>query len=122
VALALDGYLEAPTNVSPAFFPLYPLLMRLFAELLGGPVSKEALSLCGPLVSLLLLPFAFYFIYQIALQVGGESVAKGTILAIAFFPTTFFLNAAYTESLFLALSAGSLWAMRVRRNLLLALC
>jgi hypothetical protein len=39
---------------------------------------------------------------------------------LAFFPTTFFLNAAYTESLFLALSAGSLWAIRAKRNLLLA--
>jgi hypothetical protein len=73
-----------------------------------------------PLLSLLLLPFAFYFIYEVAREGWGERVAKGTILALAFFPTTFFLNAAYTESLFLALSAGSLWAMRVKGNLLFA--
>jgi hypothetical protein len=42
------------------------------------------------------------------------------ILTLALFPTSFFFNAAYTESLFLALSAGSLWALRVRRDLLLA--
>jgi hypothetical protein len=47
-------------------------------------------------------------------------VARATTLALAFFPTTFFLNCAYTESLFLALSAGSLWACRVRKDLLLA--
>ena len=120
VTLAMGGYLTPPDNVSPAFFPLYPLLMRSFAELFGGPISKEALSVWGPLISLLFLPFAFYFIYHIALEGWGERVARGTVLILAFFPTTFFLNAAYTESLFLALSAGSVWAMRVRKDLLLA--
>src|ERR687898_782249 len=120
VTLAMGGYLHPPDNVSPAFFPLYPLLMRSFAALFGGPISKEALSVWGPLISLLFLPFAFYFIYHIALEGWREPVAKGTVLVLAFFPTTFFLNAAYTESLFLALSAGSLWAIRVRKDLLLA--
>jgi len=120
VALAMGGYLNPPDNVSPAFFPLYPLLLRSFAELFGGPISKEALSVWAPLLSLLFLPFAFYFIYHIALDGWGERVARGTVLILAFFPTTFFLNAAYTESVFLALSAGSLCAMRVRRDLLLA--
>ena len=120
VALALDGYFEAPRYVSPAFFPMYPLLLRSFSEVFGGSPSKEALSYWGPLLSLLFLPFAFYFIFEIARDGWGERAAKGAVLGLAFFPTTFFLNAAYTESLFLALSAGSLWAMRVRRNLLLA--
>jgi Mannosyltransferase (PIG-V) len=120
VTLAIGGYLHPPDNVSPAFFPLYPLLLRSFAELLGGPITKEALSVLAPLLSLLFLPFALYFIYYIALDAFDERVAKGTVLILAFFPTTFFLNAAYTESLFLALSAGSLWAIRVRKNLLVA--
>jgi hypothetical protein len=120
VTLAMGGYLHPPDNVSPAFFPLYPLLLRSFAGLFGGPISKEALSVWAPLISLLFLPFALYFIYHIALEVRDESVARGTVLILAFFPTTFFLNAAYTESLFLALSAGSVWAMRVRKDLLLA--
>jgi hypothetical protein len=120
VTLAMGGYLHPPDNVSPAFFPMYPLLLRSFAELFGGPISKEALSVWAPLISLLFLPFALYFVYQIALEVWDEPVARGTVLILAFFPTTFFLNAAYTESLFLALSAGSVWAMRVRKDLLLA--
>jgi hypothetical protein len=120
VTLALGGYLNPPDNVSPAFFPLYPLLVRSFAELFGGPISKETLSVWGPLLSILFLPFALYFVYQIALDGWGHRVARGAVLALAFFPTTFFLNAAYTESLFLALSAGSVWAIRVRKNLLLA--
>src|ERR687889_255014 len=120
VTLALGGYLSPPDNVSPAFFPLYPLLVRSFAELFGGPISREALSVWGPLLSLLVLPFALYFVYGIALDGWGHRVARGAVLALAFFPTTFFLNAAYTESLFLALSAGSVWAVRVRKDFLLA--
>jgi mannosyltransferase PIG-V len=120
VALAAGGYLQPPDNVSPAFFPLYPLLMRLLTELFGGPVSEVALAVWGVLVSLLALPFALYFVYRIAEDGWGTGVAQGTVLTLAFFPTSFFLNAVYTESLFLALSAGSLWALRVRKDLLLA--
>lgn len=120
IALAADGYLRPPENVSPAFFPLYPLLTRSFAELFGGPASWPAISVWGTLVSLLFLPFALFFVYRIAEDGWDTGVARGAVLALAFFPTAFFFNAVYTESLFLALSAGSLWAARVRRDLLLA--
>jgi len=115
--IAAEGY---GSSASTAFFPLYPLLMRLFAELFGGPMSLGVLSLWGVLISLLVLPFALYFVYRIAEDGWGTRTAQGTVLLLAFFPTTFFLNAVYTESLFLALSAGSVWAARVRKNLLLA--
>jgi Mannosyltransferase (PIG-V) len=120
VALAANGYLQPPEYASPAFFPLYPLLIRSFAELFGGPLSQPALSVWGLLISLLALPFALFFVYRIAEDGWGTRAAQGTVLTLAFFPTSFFLNAVYTESLFLALSAGSLWAVRVRRDLLLA--
>ena len=120
VALAAAGYLQPPYNVSPAFFPLYPLLMRSFAELFGGPLSLPALSVWGVLLSLLALPFALYFVYNIAREGFGERAARATVLTLALFPTSFFFNAVYTESLFLALSAGSIWALQVRRDLLLA--
>ncbi|MBA3424520.1 MAG: mannosyltransferase family protein [Rubrobacteraceae bacterium] len=120
VGLAAGGYMQPPDNVSPAFFPLYSMLVRSFAGLFGGPLSPGALSLWGVLVSLLFLPFAMYFVYRISEDGWGPRAARGTVLVLAFFPAAFFLNAAYTESLFLALSAGSLWALRVRRDLLLA--
>ena len=119
IGIAERGY-EAAAPASTAFFPLYPLLVRSFAELFGGPISEGALSVWGMLISTLLLPLALFFVYRIAVDGWGEGVARGTVLILVFFPTTFFLNASYTESLFLTLSAGSLWAMRLRKDLLLA--
>ena len=49
----------------------------------------------------------------------GDAVARRTVLLLCVFPTAFFLFAPYTESLFLALSVGCLYAAR-RRSWLLA--
>jgi hypothetical protein len=121
VTAALHGYLTSgdPAGVSPAFFPLYPLLVHVAAELLGGPLSAAAVSAVATGVSLAALPFALWFVYRIAEELHGEPAARAATLTLAFFPTAFFLNAAYTESLFLALSGGAIWAARVRRDLLL---
>jgi hypothetical protein len=109
--IATGGYSErAPT--STAFFPLYPLLMRLAPW--GGLASW------GVLISLSATLLALFFLYRIAENLYGSRAARAATLALAFFPTAFFLNAVYTEALFLALTAGSVWAARVRRDLLLA--
>jgi hypothetical protein len=120
VGLAIDGYLSGEGQVSPAFFPMYSLLMRSSAELLGGPLTPAALSVLGVVVSMFALLFALYFVYAVAADGWGEPVARRTVMVLAFFPTAFFLNSVYTESLFLAFSAGAVWAARVRRDLLLA--
>ncbi len=119
VSVAQNGYAQ-PGGASPAFFPLYPLLVRASAVLLGGPLSRGALSVVGVLVSLAAFLVALWFVYRIAEDGWGPRAAQGTVLTLAFFPTAFFFNAAYTESLFLMLSAGALWAARVREDLLLA--
>ena len=62
VTLAMGGYLHPPDNVSPAFFPMYPLLLRSFAELFGGPISKEALSVWASMVSKLVLQYSIIYI------------------------------------------------------------
>ena len=111
--IALQGYgIRAPE--STAFFPLYPLFVRLGSSLVGGP------AVWGVVISLLCTAFALYFVYRIAEHLYGVRTARASTLALAFFPTAFILNAVYTEALFLALSAGAVWAARVRGNLLLA--
>src|SRR5919107_4270475 len=73
VTAALHGYLTGrdPAGASPAFFPLYPLLVRLAAELLGGPLSVQTLSTVATGVSLAALPFALWFVYRIAEELYG---------------------------------------------------
>jgi hypothetical protein len=109
--IAMDGYGGmAPT--STAFFPLYPMLMR--SGIGDGPV------LWGVLISLSATLLALFFLYRIGEDLYGLRAARAATMTLAFFPTAFFLNAVYTEALFLALSTGAFWATRVRRNLLLA--
>ncbi len=110
--IATGGYGElAPA--STAFFPLYPTLVRAGMLLGGGP------AFWGVLISLAATPFALFFLYRIAESLYDTRAARAATLALAFFPTAFFLNAAYSEALFLALSTGTVWAAIVRRNLLL---
>jgi hypothetical protein len=111
--IAAEGYGERAPQ-STAFFPLFPLLVRLGSAVVGGP------ALWGVLVSLAATVFATYFVYRVAEKFGGVRVARAATLCFSFFPTAFFLNAPYTEALFLAFSTGSYWAAYVRRDLLLA--
>jgi hypothetical protein len=111
--IATEGY-GSSAPASTAFFPLYPMLVRAGSALWGGP------ALWGVLVSLSAALLALYFLYRIAEDLYDVRAARAATLALAFFPTAFFLNAVYTEALFLALTAGCVWAARVRRDLLLA--
>src|SRR5919112_5491403 len=111
--IASEGY-NVDNPKATAFFPLFPVLIRVGAALGGKP------AFWGVLVSLVATFFALYFLYQIAEKYWDLKVARAAVLTFAFFPTAFFLNAVYTEALFIALSAGSFWAAYVRRNLLLA--
>ena len=111
--IVAEGYGErAPA--STAFFPLYPMLVKLGTVIGGGPAPW------GVLVSLVSTLFALFFVYRIAERVYDVRAARAAVLCLAFFPTAFFLNAVYTESLFLALTAGGFWAALVRRSFLLA--
>ena len=111
--IATEGYGErAPA--STAFFPLYPMLVRLGVFVGGGP------ALWGVLISLVSTFFALFFVYRIGEHLLDVRAARAATLCLALFPTAFFLNAVYTEAPFLALTAGSVWAALVRRDFLLA--
>jgi hypothetical protein len=90
------------------------MLVRLGAGVGGGP------AVWGVVVSLFATLFTLYFVYRIAERLYDVRAARAATLALAFFPTAFFLNAVYSEALFLAFAAGSVWAALVRRELLLA--
>ena len=111
--IAIEGYGEREP-ASTAFFPLYPVLVKLGAVVGGG------VALWGVLVSLAATVFALFFVYRTSEHLFDARAARAATLCLAFFPTAFFLNAVYTEAIFLALTTGTLWAALVRRDFLLA--
>jgi hypothetical protein len=107
-SVARHGYADKSAT---AFFPLFPALVRTGTTLGLSPAPA------GVLISLTAFLFALYFLYEIANDIWGRHVARCSTLAFAFFPTSFYFNAVYSESLFLALVLAALWAVRVERSL-----
>ncbi len=91
-----------------AFFPLFPLLIKGGALLLGN----HGFTIVGMLLSNLALLGAMFVLYQIATDMLGEQMGRRTLLYLCIFPTAFFFFAPYNESLFLLLTAGAFLALR----------
>ena len=79
---------------SHAFFPVYPLLIRLVHQIL--PVSYEIIGIGISLVSFLI---GLMVLYSLLVKKSHE-LAKFTVLFLLTFPTAFFFRAVYTEGLF----------------------
>lgn len=106
--IAEHGY--ANGDGSAAFYPLYPLLIRWVSFVIGGHPFAAALvvsnvSLFGALVAL----------HALTAREFGDGIARRAILYVAVFPTSFFLFAPYSESLFLLLVVVSFWGARSGR-------
>src|SRR5579871_5434252 len=93
-----------------AFFPLYPLLARLFAWPLFGHFTLAAL-----LVSWLCAWGSFLWFYRLAARECGARVARFALLLLALCPVSFFAFAPYSESLFLLVSIGAVERARAGR-------
>lgn len=88
------------------FFPLYPLLVKTFAFLQIKTVFLEI-----TISSILFVIGAVYF-YKLLLLDYSEKIATAATIALAIFPTSYFFNAPYTESLFLLLFSTSFYFAR----------
>lgn len=101
-------------SLSYAFFPFYPLVMRLAAlplSLLGmNPIATATLA--GVLVSSLGALAAMLALYELALPELGESGGLRAAFYLVIFPSGFFLAQVYTEGLFIGLAFWSLVLMR----------
>lgn len=102
-------------GTSPAaFFPLYPLLIRVGVVLTHRSYLGVALA-----ISNVCFLGALSYLWRLTCWEFGPAVAGRTILYISVFPTALFFFAGYTESLFLLLSVAAFYYMR-RRVWLLA--
>ena len=89
--------------------PLYPLLIRLLMFVTPSSVFSALV------VSSISTWAAFLLLYMLVSLDYGEKTARGSLFLLAIYPLAFFLVAAYSESLFLALVLGSLLCMRTQR-------
>jgi len=97
--IAVDGYtnlaLDETGQRDTAFFPLYPITVRLVAAVVGD------VDLAGLLVSHAALLATLILFYRLVRLHSEPAIAGGAVLLLAFFPFSYFLGAMYSESLFL---------------------
>jgi hypothetical protein len=108
--IARNGYDSLP---QAAYFPLYPLLERAIAPVVGGQVA-----VAGLLLSNAAALAAFILLCLLVTRDVSAVVARRTLILLAVFPMSMFFMAAYTESLFLLFSVAAFLAMRAQRWLL----
>lgn len=108
LSIAREGYRIQTGWSNVAFFPLFPLLIRLFGPFLG----PDGYALAGVLVVNLAFLGALFYLHALAAMDGGAAHARRAVWYVAIFPSAFFFHAAYSESLFLLSAAGVLWHAR----------
>ena len=94
VRIAEHGY----DSTSAAFYPLYPGLVAVLGRAFFGHYV-----VAGIVVSLAAGAGAFLLLYRIAEERLGTGGAQRTVLYLAVFPMALFLQAVYSESLYLVL-------------------
>ena len=98
-------------QIPTAFFPLYPLLISTLTPLFGTAHRLASALIISNLGTLA----AFIGIGLFAANEDGDEASTRTIRLVAAYPMAFFLAAAYTEGVFLALAVFCLYFLR--RNL-----
>ncbi|HEY0003506.1 MAG TPA: mannosyltransferase family protein, partial [Pyrinomonadaceae bacterium] len=111
VNIAFKGYERQPFEASQehnwAFFPLYPLLLHLAAQVTGE------YALTGAALSNIFLLLALVLLHKTVRAFGyDEGCADRTSFYVAAFPASYFFSLPVTESLFLFLSVGSFFAAK----------
>jgi hypothetical protein len=100
--VAENGYLLEPGRQSdPAFFPLFPLLVR------AGHAVGLGYSAAGILISNLAFLVALFLFEALTRELLGAEIATRATSLLAVFPLAFVFSLAYPESLVLALMTGA---------------
>jgi len=107
--IAQHGY-DSPQ--SPAFSPMFPLLVGGLGRVVGSYV------IAGTLLSLAAAAVGAVLVARIAREALGERIASDSVLYLALYPTAFVFTASYSDGLFLAFSAGAFLAALRERSLL----
>jgi hypothetical protein len=108
--VAEHGYLSLPDRQSdPAFFPLFPLLLR------GVHALGVDYTYAGLIVANLALLVALYAFHALAAELLGGALARRATVYLSIFPLSYVFSMGYPESLVLAaVTLAGLAAMRGR--------
>ncbi len=112
LALAQFGYRSSPgalRQFSLAYFPLYPWLVRLCSY-----ASNDYL-VAAFVVSGFASIAAAILLRRLVEREYNSALAVRAVWFFLIFPTAYFLHIGYTESLFIALALGALFAARTGR-------
>lgn len=93
-----------------AFFPLYPLLINILQRFLNVPYL-----IAGQLISNLAFLIASLFIFRLAFLDNKKSLVSMILLTVFIFPTSFFYQAIYNDSLFLLLAVLTIYFARSQK-------
>jgi len=108
--IAMDGYDSPALEGGIRFFPLWPMLGRLFGAFSDRP--DVALVVLANLLALV----AGMFLYRLTVQeTGDHGVARRTVRLFALFPPAFVLVLGYSEALYLCLAIGFVLTARARQ-------
>lgn len=113
--IATHGYLAHPFSI--AFFPLYPLLTRAVSIFLSADIALLFISWLSTIATaLMVFLWAREELRYRKLPVGATPY--WTLALLAAYPFSFFFVMGYTEGLFIALTAASLYFYRTNRPVL----
>lgn len=108
--VASDGYLLVPGRQSdPAFFPLYPLLLR------AGHDFGVSYAAAGLVISNIAFLVALAAMHVLTRELLGEALARRTVVYLAILPFGFVFSMDYPESVVLAaIALAAVAALRGR--------
>jgi hypothetical protein len=110
IALARIGYSpENPGHDSGlGFLPLYSLLMRGLVAVSGVARTDAAYAVAGIAIANVCFVIAIGLFAKLSSRILSGHTAVYPVMLLCLMPYSFFLNAAYSESLFLVISLSSL--------------
>lgn len=117
--VAKNGYYMRGENefANVVFFPLYPLCVRWVGAIIGGD-----LILAGWIVSSLCLLAGVALLTRLVQRFHPDIDPLWPTVFLLIFPTAFFLNAVYSEAMFLMLSIAMFYFAFQRRFWMAACC
>ena len=113
MTIASEGYVYDPAQTPDeqqniAFFPAFPLSIRLVSPLMGRQTLWT-----GVVISIVAFYFALVYLLRLARsELGDEGQAATVVMLVAAYPFAVFFSAAYSESLFLLTVVGAVYHFR----------